>query len=93
MSGLNYAYFLVLGLLAKALISDVSYATFLITIPVLGYEGYKLYLKSKKPEPIQIDMAISKRLDAHRDELEAIKSKLKAESLDRNINPITKRYF
>lgn len=93
LSGMNFAYLLVLGLLAKALILDVSYATFLITVPILAYEGYKLYIKDKEPTPVQIDDAILKRLDAQKEELESIKSKFKAESFDRNINSSPKRYF
>ena len=91
--GMNFAHLLVLALVVKAIVADVSYATFLLTIPVLSYEGYKLYLKSKNPSPIQINETIAKRLDAHKEELEAIKSKLKAETLNQNINNPIKRYF
>lgn len=85
-SALNYAYLLVLGLLAKALISDVSYATFLITVPILGFEAYKLYIKSKEPIPYIHDKAIM-------DELDKLKAKVNAQSLDKNINSVPKRYF
>ena len=60
--GTNFAYFLILGLVVKALVSDISIATFLLSIPVLGFESYKLYLKSKTPDPIVIDAEVRKEL-------------------------------
>lgn len=85
-SGINLAYILVLALMIKAVISDVSYPTFLLTIPILCFEGYKLYIKSKKPDPVVFDAELRK-------ELENIKSKVNANSLDKNINAPMKRYF
>jgi hypothetical protein len=89
----NYTHFLILGLLCKALIFDVSYATFLLTIPVLAYEGYKTYIKFKTPDPVQHDIAILKRFDALQEDLDRVKSKVNATSLDKNINAQVKRYF
>ena len=86
LSSFNLAYILVLGLLGKALISDVSYPTFLITVPILCFEGYKLYIKSKEPVAYIHDKAIM-------DELDKLKAKLNAQSLDKNINSVPKRYF
>jgi hypothetical protein len=85
-SSLNFAYLLILGLLGKALISDVSYATFLLTIPVLGYEGYKLYIKSKTPDAVVLDAELRKELDN-------IKSKINAGNMDKGVNAMPKRYF
>jgi hypothetical protein len=82
----DYARVLVLLLVAKALIFDISYATFLISIPVLGFEAYKLYLKSKTPDPVRIDAAI-------RNELDNIKAKLTAESLQKSVKAEPRRYF
>lgn len=85
-SGINFAYILILGLLGKALISDVSYATFLLTIPVLGFEAYKLYIKTKTPDPIVHDRAIM-------DELDKLKAKVNATSMEKNLATAPKRYF
>lgn len=82
---LNFAHLLVLGLVIKSIVHDVSVAAFLLTIPVLAFESYKLYLKHKTPEPVQIDAAIIKRLDANKEELDAIKSKLTAQTLEKNV--------
>lgn len=88
LSGMNFAYVLVLGLLTKALVSTVSYADFLITIPVLSYEGYKLYLKHKTPAPMILDAEVRRELDN-------IKSKLNASTLDKNLKATATppRYF
>lgn len=82
----NYAHLLVLGLVAKALISDVSYASFLITIPVLGFEAYKLYIRSQTPDAIQVDTELRKELDN-------IKSKLNAQTFEKSVKPPVPRYF
>lgn len=86
--GTNFAYLLVLGLVVKALVSDVSYATFLLTIPVLSFEGYKLYIKSKTPDPIMLDAEVRKELDN-------IKSKLNANTFEKGLKSQTptQRYF
>ena len=84
--GINFAYVLVLGLMVKALVSYITYPTFLLTIPVLAFEGYKLFLKSKEPVPYIQDKAL-------RDELDRLKTKVNAGTLDKNINQPTKRYF
>lgn len=82
----NFAYLLVLGLVAKALISDVSYASFLITIPVLGFEAYKLYIRSHMPDAIQVDTELRKELDN-------IKSKINAQNFEKSVKPSVPRYF
>lgn len=85
--GMNLAHILVLGLVVKSLISDISYPAFLLTIPVLAYESYKLHLKSKKPDPHIMDMHI-------RQELDNMKSKLNASTLDSGLKQnMPKRYF
>lgn len=86
--GLNFAHILVLGLVVKAIVSDISISTFLISIPVLAFEGYKLYIKSKQPDPIAIDAEIRKELDN-------IKAKVNAGAFEKNIVPVAqpKRYF
>lgn len=86
--GTNFAYLLILGLVVKALVSDISVATFLLSIPVLGFESYKLYLKSKKPDPVVINQEI-------KEELERIKAKVNAGAFEKNIAPNApaKRYF
>lgn len=85
-SGLNLAHLLVLGLIVKALVSDVSYPTFLLSIPVLAFEGYKLYLKARTPDPIKINEELVKEIDN-------IKSKLNAQSMEKNIKAPVARYF
>lgn len=84
--GMNFAHILVVGLLVKALISDVSYATFLLTIPILAYEGYRLFLKSKKPDPIHFDQELRKELDN-------IKAKISAGQIDQSMKKPMQRYF
>lgn len=82
----NYAYVLTLGLMAKALISDVSFATFLFTVPVWAFEGYKLYLKSKKPDPVVFDAELRRELDN-------LKSRVNASNLEKGVSGQPKRYF
>lgn len=84
--GMNLAYTLILSLLVKALISDISYATFLVTVPVLAFEGYKLFLKSKKPDPVQMN-------EEMRREIESVKGKLSALSMEKNVKQQNQRYF
>jgi hypothetical protein len=83
---LNYTHILVCGLVLKSIIFDVSYASFLLTIPFLTYDAYRLYIKMKTPEPIELDAELRKELDN-------IKSKLNAGSMEKNIAPTVKRYF
>jgi hypothetical protein len=87
--GTNFAYLLILGLVVKALIHDVSYASFLLTLPILGFESYKLYIKTKTVDPVVLDGEIRKELDN-------IKAKLNANTLEKGLNSPTtpiKRYF
>ena len=88
LSGINFAYLLILGLVIKAIAFDVSYASFLLTIPVLAFEGYKLYLKSKIQDPVVLDSEVRKELDQ-------IKSKLNASTFEQGLKPAgaAKRYF
>lgn len=73
---LDLAKGLALCLIIKALVLDVSYPTFLLLIPILGYEAYKLYLKSQAPQKILLDAELRK-------ELENIKSKLSVASMEK----------
>lgn len=86
--GINFAYLLVLGLVIKALVSDVSYATFLLTIPVLGFESYKMYLKSKAPDAVAINQEVMSELDK-------LKAKVNANTFEKGLSqtPGNKRYF
>jgi hypothetical protein len=77
---LNPTHILALALMLKALVADVSYATFLLTIPVLAFEGYKLYLKSKTPDPIRLSNEVQQ-------ELNAMKAKLSAMSMEKSVKP------
>lgn len=85
LSRVNLAYVLVLGLVVKAIISDISYATFLLTVPVLAFEGYKLYLKAKQPDPIKINEEVVKELDN-------IKSKLNAQTMEKSMKSTTYKW-
>ncbi len=89
----NYTHFLLLALLVKGLIADVGYSTALLTVPILLFEAYRLYIKTKTPEPIQHDIAIMKRFEKMQEELDRLKAKANANSLDKNINAPAKRYF
>lgn len=83
----DYARFLVVVTVAKAIVFDISYATFLITIPVLAFEAYQIYLKAKAPDPVKINEEVKRELDA-------IKTRLNASSLQKDLTPAqTKRYF
>lgn len=82
----NYTHFLLLALLLKGLIADISYSTVLLTVPILLFQAYQLYIKSKKPDPIVLDAEVRKELDN-------IKSKLNANNMEKNIPAATKRYF
>ena len=86
LSGTNFAYLLVLAVVIKSVVSDISYAAFLVTIPVLAFEGYKLFLKSKKPDAIIINTEIQKQLDN-------IHAKVNANQMDQTLTKPMKRYF
>ena len=86
LSKINLAHVLVLGLVVKATINDISYPSFLLTVPVLGYEAYKLYIRSKTPNPIELDVELRKELDN-------IKSKLNAQTLEKGLKAPVARYF
>lgn len=83
---LDLAKGLALCLIIKALVLDVSYPTFLLLIPILGYEAYKLYLKSREPQKVVIDAEIRK-------ELEQIKSKLSVVNMDKATRPAGQRVW
>jgi len=86
LSGINLAHTLVLLLVIKAIIFDVTPATVALTVPVLAYEAYNLWLKSKKPDPIVLNEEVRK-------ELELVKTKLNAVTMDKNVKPEKVRYF
>lgn len=88
LSGINFAYILILALVIKALVSDISIATFLLSIPVLGFESYKLYLKTKQPDPVAINQEILAELDK-------IKAKVNASTFEKGLSAqaAPKRYF
>lgn len=84
--GMNLAHALILGIVAKTLIFDISLAAVLLTVPVLAFEAYKLFLKSKTPDPIRMNEDVRK-------DLEQMKSKLSAMSMEKNVKSPTQRYF
>lgn len=86
LSSVNFAHLLVLGLVVKALASDISYAAFLLTVPILAFEAYKLYIASKKPDAVKLDAELVKELDN-------IKAKLNAQTLEKNVKSPMTRYF
>lgn len=86
LKSVNYCYLLVLGLVVKAIVYDVSYASFLLTIPILTFEAYKMWLLYKIPDPVKIPEEMQVQLDS-------IKSKLNAQTFDRNIMPQPKKFF
>jgi hypothetical protein len=87
-SSLNIAPILVLAIIVKSIVFDISYATFLLTIPVLAFEGYKLYLNSQKPNPILLDAELRKELDQ-------LKSKVNAQTFEKGLKAQApaQRYF
>lgn len=85
-SGMNFVTSLVCCLLLKALVADVSYATFLITVPILAHDAFKNFLKSKKPDPVVMDNEVRK-------ELELLKGRLSGMNMEKNIPQAAKRYF
>jgi hypothetical protein len=86
--GKNFAYLLILGLVIKAIISDISIATFLLSIPILSFEAYKIYIKSKKPDPIVINQEVMAELDK-------LKAKVNAGQFQKGLDAASpsKRYF
>lgn len=79
--GTNFAYLLILGLVVKALISDVSFPSILLSIPILTFEAYKLYVKSKQADPVAINHEIM-------EEINKIKAKVNAGTLERGVKPV-----
>jgi hypothetical protein len=69
LKNLNYAYLCVVGLLVKSIVFGINYPDFLITVPVLALEGFKLYIKSKTPPPAQIDAELRKEINNIKDKL------------------------
>lgn len=86
LKNVNYALFLVAAIAVKAVAFDVSVAAMLVTVPLLAFEGYKLYLKHKTPEPIKFTAEIQKEIDA-------IKSKLNLLQVEKSLKPQPSRYF
>lgn len=86
LSSRNYTHFLLLALLVKGVISDVSYSVALLTVPVLLFQAYQLYIKTKTPDAVVLDAEVRKELDN-------IKAKLNAGSMEKSLNPVPKRYF
>lgn len=84
----NFAYLLVLGLVVKALVHDISYPSFLLSIPVLGFEAYKIYLNSKKPDPVAINKEVMEELDK-------LKSKVNANTFEKGMKAsgVAPRFF
>lgn len=83
----NYTYLLVLGLVIKSIAVGIDYPDFLISIPVLSFEAYKLYLKHKTPDPVAINAEVQRDLDG-------IKSKLNMMSMEKNMQAApAKKYF
>lgn len=83
----NYTHFLLLALLAKGLVSDVGYSTVLLTVPILLFDAYRIYIKSREPIAIVHDKAIM-------DELDKLKAKVNANSMEKNLSAApAKRYF
>lgn len=85
-SGTKIAYALVLGLVAKSLFVEPGYSTVCLLIPLLSFEAYKLYLKSKTPDPVRINQEVMKELDN-------LKSKLSALGVSQSVEPSKRRYF
>lgn len=87
LKSINLAHALILGLVCKSLISDISYAAFLLSIPVLAFEAYKIYIKTKTVDPVQLDTQV-------RQELDGMKSKLNAMTMEKGVkSPPAARYF
>lgn len=84
--GMNLAYTLVLALVTKSIFFPISLAEVLLTVPVLGYEAYKLFLQSKKPDPIVLNDEVKK-------DLELLKGRLSAMNMEKNLKPENKKYF
>lgn len=85
-SGMNLAHILVLALVVKSIIYDISYSSFLLTLPVLAFEGYKLYLKSKQPDPVILSREVQQ-------ELGDLKSKLTSLTMEKSLVKPNQRYF
>lgn len=85
-AGMNIAHLLVLGLIGKSLFTTLPATAVALTVPILGFEAYRLYLKSKSPDPVRINAEVQKELDQ-------VKSKLTALTMKENIEPAKKRYF
>lgn len=76
---------LILALVVKAIVFDVSYASSLLVVPILGYEAYKRYLKSKAPDPVRLNAELLAKI-------ENIQSKLSAVNLDKSVITTTKKW-
>lgn len=76
---------LILALVAKSVIFDVSYASALLLLPILGFESYKLFLKSKAPDPVRLNAELLAKI-------ENIQSKLSAANLDKSVISPSKKW-
>jgi hypothetical protein len=85
--GMNLVYACVIGLLIKSIAVGINYPDFLITIPALSFEAYKLFLASKRPDPVRVSEEVQKNLDN-------ITSRINALTLEKNAKQTgTTRYF
>lgn len=84
--GINYAYLFALAVIVKAVVADISIPAMLVTAPLLAYEAYKHYLKSKTPDPVRLDSELLRELDN-------LKGKINALSLEKGMKPTPTRYF
>jgi hypothetical protein len=84
--GVNYAYLFALAVIVKAVVADISPAAMLVTAPILAYEAYKLYLKSKAPDPIRLNNELLRELDN-------LKAKINALSMEKSVKSSPTRYF
>lgn len=82
----NPTLVLVAAIAIKAVALDVSVAAMLVTVPLLAYEAYKLYLAQKLPNPVLISEEMRKELDN-------IKSKLNLLHVEKSLKPPQSRHF
>ena len=83
--GMNFALFILLSYTFHAIYRGAVLADAFIFIAASALYGYTLYLKSKKPEPIQINAEVQAQINE-------IQKRIRDTQMENNIKPRTLKW-